>query len=189
MAHIWVKDGQLIDAQAEGADGEAAFWRVLKWKSSAFESLPAEPGHVQTITKSLGALLLEFAQTVKKADNPSPEQEEAEAAFVARLTAVAYEGAEFVVTVPANHSEPARGWGLRDVDRLAAWARTTQQAAQRLGEQFNAGPLKHVTGHNLEKHLLLMRQSGRTFVIGWPPEADPRHLFEQSINVADTWAS
>jgi CheY-like chemotaxis protein len=189
VAHIWVRDGQLIDAQAEGADGEDAFWRILKWKSSAFESLPAEPGHIQTITKSLTALLLESAQTVKKAGDPTPEQEAEETKFVARLTAVAYEGAEFVVTVPANNDGAAKGWGIRDVDRLAAWARITQKTALRLGEKFNAGPLKHITGHNLEKHLLLMRANGRTFVIGWPPEADPRRLFEQSINVADTWAS
>jgi len=189
VAHIWIKDGQLVDAQAGGADGEEALWRILNWEASAFESRPAEPGHVQTITKSLGALLLEFAQTVKKADHPTPAQEAEDTAFVARLTALTYEGAEFVVTIPANKKSAAKGWGIRDVDQLAAWARLAERSVQRLGEKFNAGPLTHITGHNLERHLLLMRQSGRTFVIGWPPETDPRDLFEQSINLADTWAS
>ena len=189
VGHIWVKDGHLIDAQAEGSDGEAAFGRILKWKSIVLERLPAEPGHVQTIIKSLAALLLEFEQTVNKVEYPTPAQEAEETAFVARLTAMAYEGAEFVVTFPADNEEPARGWGIRDADRLARWARTTQKAAQQLGEKFSAGPLKHVTGHNPETRLLLMRQGDRIFVIGWPPEADPRRLFEQSINVADTWVS
>jgi CheY-like chemotaxis protein len=189
VAQVWIKDGQLIDVRAEGADGEAAFWRFLKWKSGTFESLPAEPGHVHTITKSLDALLLESAQAVKKADNPTSAQEEEETTFVTRLTAVAYEGAEFVVTVPAKKEDTAKGWGIKDVDRLAAWVRLAEKAAQRLGEKFNAGPLTHITGHNLERHLLLMRGNGMTFAIGWPLETDPRRLFEQSINLADTWAS
>ena len=189
VAQIWIKDGQLIDARLEGADGEEAFLRFLKWKSGTFESLPAEPGHVHIITKSLDALLLESTQTVKKADNPTPAQQEAETAFVNRLTAVAYEGAEFVVTIPAQKANAAKGWGIRDVDRLAGWARLAETAAQRLGEKFNAGPLTHIIGHNLEGRLLLMRGNGRTFVIGWPLEADCRRLFEQSINLTDTWAS
>ena len=189
VAQIWIKDGQLIDARVEGTDGDTAFWRLLKWQSGTFESLPAEPSHVQTITKSLNALLLESTQAVKKANNPTPAQEEEETMFVTRLTAVAYEGAQFVVTVPVKEGDTAKGWGIQDVDRLAAWARLAEKAAQRLGEKFNAGPLTHITAHNLERHLVLMRGNGRTFVIGWPPEVDPRRLFEQSINLADTWAS
>lgn len=188
VAQIWIKDGQLIDAQAEGADGEAAFCRILKWKSGMFESMPAEPVHVQTINKTLDALLLESAQAVKRADNPTPIQVEEETKFITSLTAVSYEGAEFVVTVPAKKEDTAKGWGIRDVDRLAAWARMAENAALRLGEKFNAGPLTHITGHNLERHLLLLQGNGRMFVIGWPPEADPLQLFEQSKKLADTWA-
>jgi len=188
-AHIWIRNGQLIDAQVEGADGEAAFWRILKWNTSAFEILPAEPGHVHTITKSLEALLLESAQTMKKAEHPTPKQEEEETAFVTRLTAVTCEGADFVVTVPDKKGGAARGWGIRDADQLAAWARLAGETAQRLGRKLGAGPLTHIAGHNQERHLLSLPGKGRTFVIGWPREADPRHLFEQSKKLADTWAS
>jgi CheY-like chemotaxis protein len=189
VAHIWIKDGQLVDAQVEGADGEAAFWRIMKWKDSAFESLPPEPGHIQTITKSLDALLLESLQTVKKADNPTPRQEAEETALITRLTAMAYEGADFVVTVPAKKEDAAKGWGIRDVDQLAAWARQAGKAARRLGRKLDAGPWTHAAGHNLERHLLLLPGKDRTFVAGWPPEADPCCLFEQSKKLADTWAS
>jgi CheY-like chemotaxis protein len=189
VAQVWIKDGHLIDARVDGADGDAAFWRLLKWKSGTFESLPAEPGHVQTITKSLNALLLESAQAVKKAESPTPAQEEEQTAFVTRLTAMAYEGAQFVVTIPAKEEDTAKGWGIQDVDRLVAWARMAEKTAQRLGEKFNAGPLTHITGHSIERHVVLMRGNGRTFLIGWPPETDPHRLFDQSINLADTWAS
>jgi CheY-like chemotaxis protein len=189
VAQIWIKDGQLIDAQVEDVDGEVAFGRLLKWKTTAFESLPAEPAHVQTIAKSLDALLIESVQTVKKTDYPTPAQVEEQTNFITQLTAVAYEGAEFVATVPAQKQDTAKGWGIKDVDRLAAWVRLAEKSAQRLGEKFNAGPLTHIVGHSLERSLLLVRGNGRTFAIGWPPEADPRRLFEQSINLAETWAS
>ncbi|MGA2853331.1 MAG: response regulator [Verrucomicrobiota bacterium] len=188
-AHIWIKDGQMIDAKVEGADGEAAFWRIMKWEDSAFESLPPEPGHTQTIAKSLESLLLESVQTVKKADNPTPRQAAAEAKLVTQLTAMAYEGADFVVTVPAKNEDAAKGWGIKDVDQLSAWVRQAGQAARRLGRKLNAGPWTHAAGHNLERHLLLLPENGKTFVAGWPPEADTRRLFEQSKKLADTWAS
>src|ERR1019366_2738975 len=38
VAKMWFHHGELVDAAAEGADGEAAFRRVLKWKSGTFES-------------------------------------------------------------------------------------------------------------------------------------------------------
>jgi len=189
VAQIWIEDGQLIDVRAEGADGEAAFRCLLNWKSGTYESLPAEHGHVQTINKSLDALLLESAQAVKKAENPTPAQEEEETKFVTRLTAVACEGAEFVVTVPAQKGDTAKGWGIKDVDQMAVWVRQAEKTAQRLGEKFKAGPVTHITGHNLERRLLLIQENGRIFAIGWPLEADPRRLFEQSKKLAETWAS
>ena len=188
-AHVWIKDGQLVDVRADGADGEAALRRLLNWKSGTFESLPAEPSHVRIITRSVDAILIESAQTVEKAENPTPKQEEEETRFVNRLTAVAYEGAEFVVTVPVKKSEAAKGWGIKEVDRLAAWARQADKSARRLGEKFNAGPLTHITGHNFERHLLLTQEGGRIFAVGWPLDADSEHMFERSKKLAETWAS
>ena len=116
-AHVWIRDGQLADVRAEGADGEAALRRLLNWKSGTYESLPAEPSHVRIITRSMDAILVESAQTVKKADNPTPSQEEEETKIVARLTAVVYEGAEFIVSVPVKKDTPAKGWASRKRSR------------------------------------------------------------------------
>ncbi len=188
-AQIWIRDGQLIDARAEGADGETAFLRILKWKSCAFEKLPAEPGHVQTITKSLSALLLESTQAVEKSGHPTPMEEEEEATFISRLAAVAYEGAEFVVTVPVKKEDAAKGWGIRDMDPLAGWARQAGKAAHRLGQKLNAGSWMQIGGNNLERHLVVLPGHEKTFVVGWPPKADHRRLFEQSKKLADTWGA
>lgn len=45
VAKIWIQDGELIDAEVQGAHGEEAFKKVLYWKSGTFENLPAEPDH------------------------------------------------------------------------------------------------------------------------------------------------
>jgi len=189
VAQVWIQDGQITDAQAEGADGEAAFARLLRWKGGMFESLPPEPGHIQTINKSLEALLTESAQMLKKAVNPTRSQQEEETKFITRMTTLAYEGAEFVVTVPVKKEDTAKGWGIQDVDQLAAWVRQAEKAMQRLGQKLNAGPWTHIAGQNLEQHLLLLPGNDRTFVISWPPKTDTRLLFEQSKKLADTWAS
>ena len=64
VAKLWIQNGELIDAESEGARGEAAFHRILAWKSGTFENLPAEPERERTITKPVNALLLESAQTI-----------------------------------------------------------------------------------------------------------------------------
>src|SRR5262245_2335084 len=61
---LWILSGEVIDAEAEGAHGEAAFRRILEWKSGTFENLPAEPDRERTIHKSVNALLLEAAQAM-----------------------------------------------------------------------------------------------------------------------------
>ena len=189
VAKIWIQDGQIIDAQAEGAVGEEAFGRILKWKPGAFDNLPADTGHVRTINKSLTALLLESAQGLKKAEHPTHLEETEETKFITRLTALAYEGAEFVVNVPAKTGDPAKAWGARDVDRLAGWVRQAGRAAGRIQHKLRAGPCTHIAGHNSERHLLLLPGNSRTFVASWPPEADAGRLFEPSKKLAETWAS
>ncbi|HTA94593.1 MAG TPA: response regulator [Verrucomicrobiae bacterium] len=189
VAKIWFHHGEMVDATAEGADGEAAFRRILKWKSGTFESLPAEPEHVRTITKSVDAMLLESNQTIEKAVNPSSAEELAQQKFVGQLAEIAVEGAEFLVSIPAKKEIAAKAWGTKNTEQLAVWTRHVEKAAQRLGETLSAGPLTHVSAHNLERHLLLLPQSDKTYVVGWPPEAMPGHLFAQTKKLTNAWDS
>src|SRR5208282_4193255 len=59
---IWVQNGEITDAAAAHFTGEEAFREILSWKSGNFEILPAEAGHVRTITNSYQGLLLDSAQ-------------------------------------------------------------------------------------------------------------------------------
>lgn len=187
IGKIWFRQGELVDAAAEGADGEAAFRRILKWKSGTFESLSAEPERVRTITKSLDSLLFETNQAVEKAADHGSMEELAQQKFIGQIAEIAVEGAEFVVSVPAKKEIAAKGWGTKNAEQVAGWARHVEQTAQRLGEVLSAGPLTHIAGHNLERHLLLLPQNGKTLVVGWPPEAAAEKLFEQSKKLTLAW--
>jgi CheY-like chemotaxis protein len=189
VGKIWFHHGALVDAQAEGADGEAALRRILKWKSGTFESLPAEPEHVRLITRSLDSLLTESEQGIEKTANPGSDEELVQQKFVEQLAAIAVEGAEFLVQIPAKKETAAKGWGTKNAEQLATWARHVEQSAHRLGEMLSTGPLTHVAAHNLERHLLLLPQSDKTYVVGWPPEAMPGHLLEQSKKLTISWDS
>src|SRR6185503_7010242 len=70
---IWIQAGELIDAETEGARGEAAFRRILEWKSGTFENLPPEPDRERTIHKPVNALLLETAQAMDEVGHQDPD--------------------------------------------------------------------------------------------------------------------
>ena len=145
VAKLWIQDGELIDAEAEGARGEAAFRRILAWKAGTFENLPAEPNRERTIQKSVNALLLESAQDMDETANPTEPASIEEAAHrktVWKLALLTREGADFVVTVPPEgQGEPeALGLGSQSSAPLVEWTRRAAEIARRLGEQLEAGP-------------------------------------------------
>jgi CheY-like chemotaxis protein len=189
VAQLWIENGELVDVEAEGTDGEEAFRRILKWKSGAFENLPPDPGHTRTITKSLEALLLESAQTDDRAADPDPEKQVEHRQFVKRLTALAYEGADYVLSVPTNKQSEAESWAIQDAKKLVSWVHHVEKAAQKIGDSLSAGPLTHVAVHNLETQLVLLPQDRKTFVTGWPPDANAGRLFEQTKKLARIWDS
>src|SRR5664280_952952 len=73
VAKLWIQGGELTDAEAEGARGEAAFRRILTWKSGTFENLPPEPNRERTISKPVNALLLESAQAIDESGGSAAE--------------------------------------------------------------------------------------------------------------------
>ena len=192
VAKLWLLEGELMDAEAEGARGEVAFRRILAWKSGTFENLPAEPGRERTITKPINALLLESAQAMDENAHPSTETEVIDAShrkMIWKLSLLARDGAEFVIAVPtAGQGEPD-ALGTQSTDQLAAWTRRAAEVARQLGEKIDAGPLQHITGHNLEKQLLVLPRDDKSFLIGWPPAADASQLLDQSKKLVASWDS
>src|SRR5579885_524263 len=191
VARLWIQEGELIDAEVGDVRGEPALRRILSWKSGAFETLPAEPNRERTIQKSINALLLETAQAIDETTDPVQSEliERADhQKTVWKLSLIASEGAEFVVTIP-----PAPGkieaWSTIAGEVMAGWARQALEAAQRLGERLEAGPLSHVAGATAERRLVLLPGEEQAVLVGWPPETPEGLLLEKTKKIAASWDS
>jgi hypothetical protein len=192
VGKIWILDGDLIDAETEGARGEAAFRRILGWKSGTFETLPCEPERERTITKSINALLLETAQAMDEISNPL-EGESAEEAnhrkTVWRLAAMTREGCEWVVTMPNEENSTPEGWGTQSEKELSSWIRYANEAVQRLGDKLEAGPWSHIRAQNLDRKMILLPSKNKTCLVSWPSIAESHGIFEQSKKLITSWDS
>jgi len=191
VAKLWMQDGELTDAECEGARGEAAFQRLLAWRTGTFENLPAEPGRERTIHKPVNALLLESAQSMDESANPSTAPESVESNLhrktMWKLAQLTREGAEFVVAVPLAGGEP-EALGTQSVAAFGEWTQRAAAIARRLGERLEAGPLSHIAGQSLERNIVLLVRGERAFLVGWPAE-DPESLPEKSRKLVASWES
>jgi CheY-like chemotaxis protein len=188
VARLWIKNGELIDAEAEDKFGEEAFKRILKWKSGALENLPAETNRLRTIHKSVDALIEESIQAVGKADGTTPEEQDARQKLVEKIALLAYEGAEFVVPVPPKETDAIKSWGTQNGELYAQWVRQVQTASERIGEFLGLGPLTHAEGQNVESRVVLLPQNGKNFVVGWPSKT-AGELFEPAKKIVEIWDS
>jgi CheY-like chemotaxis protein len=193
VGKIWILNGDLIDAETEGARGEAAFRRILEWKSGTFETLPSEPERERTITKSINALLLETAQAIDEIANPvqgeAAEEEADHRKTVWRLAALTREGCEWVVSLPNEAQAAAEGWGTQSAPEFASWMRQASEAVQRLTDKIEAGPWSHIQAQNMERKLVLLPAKNKTCLVAWPPSAESSGIFEQSKKLVTSWDS
>src|SRR5450756_2611315 len=194
VAKLWIQDGEMFDAECEGARGEVAFQRLLAWKSGSFENLPAEPHRERTINKSVNALLLESAQTMDEnagastAATAEPLESLNHRKTIWKLSQLTREGADFILAVPPEGQGEPEAIGTQSIASTAHWTRKADEIAHRLGDKLEAGPLSHVTGQNLERQVLLLSRGDKTFLVGWPTDATG-NLTEKSRKLAASWDS
>ena len=191
VAKLWLQDGELIDAEAEGVRGEAAFRRILAWKSGTFENLPAEPNRERTIIKPINALLLETAQNLDENATPAtPEsiEDSAHRKTVWKLALLTREGAEFVISIPPEGMGEPEAIGATNIAPLVKWTRHAAAIARRLGERLEAGPVLQVGGQNLERQVLVLERGEKLFLVGWPADADG-NLMEKTKKLVASWDS
>ena len=187
---IWIHGGDLIDAEAEGARGEAAFKRILEWKSGTFENLPPEPDHERTINKPANALLLETAQAMDEIANhadPGSAEEAEHRRTVWRLSALTREGAEWVVSRP--EAGTAEGCGTQAAEELSKWMHYATAAAQRLTERLETGPLSHIAAQTADRRVILLPWDSKTFLVAWPPDAEADGLLDRTKKLVASWDS
>ena len=192
VAKLWIQDGELFDAECEGARGEAAFQRLLAWKTGAFENLPAEPDRERTIQKPVNALLLESAQTLDEKAHPSTEPESVESNLhrktMWKLAQLTREGAEFVIVTPLAGGGEPEALGTQNVAALAQWTQRAAEIVRRLGDRLEAGPLSHLAAQGQERQVVMLPRGDRAFLVGWPAEAAD-NVAEKSRKLVASWES
>jgi DNA-binding NarL/FixJ family response regulator len=194
VAKLWMLDGELIDAETEGARGEVAFQRLLAWKSGSFENLAPEPKRERTIQKSVNALLLESAQTLDEnagaatATTAESMEDVSHRKTIWKLSQLTREGADFVLSIPpAGQGEPD-AVGTQSIEAFTHLTRRVDEIARKLGEKLEAGPLSHVSGQNMERQVLFMFHGDRKYMVGWPTDAIG-NLVEKSRKLIASWDS
>lgn len=191
---IWINEGEVTDAETDGARGEEAFQKILAWKAGNFESLPAEPSRPQTIFKSYNALLLETAQAIDESrhgDGTSPPAEGGTPdAPVTGLSALIREsGVEFVLAVKTAEPAKFEARGLENPQRLADWSHATLDRFRTLGDQLQAGPVKQIHGLGLQRHVSLAEQGDAQLCVGWVQSLSAETLHERMRKILALWGS
>jgi len=191
VAKLWLQDGELIDAECEGARGEAAFHRLLAWKTGTFENLPFETGHERTIRTPVNALLLESAQSQDETAHPSAEPESVESNLhrktMWKLAQLTREGADFVVAAPLGSTE-LDALGTQNQAAFAELARRATTIARRLGDRIDAGPLSHVAGGSVERQIVMLARGEKSYLVGWPADA-AENILDKSRKLVESWES
>jgi len=190
---IWINNGDLIDAETDGARSEEAFQKILAWRAGSFETLPAEPARPRTIFKSYNALLLETAQVIDESRGEIPDAApggtpRAPASALTALTQV--DGVEFVLAAITGDKDKTRfeARGLENPDRLAGWSRQSLERFRALGEHLQAGPLEQIEGLGPQRHVVLAPQGDTQFCVGWRHSLALEEIRDRMRKVLALWA-
>lgn len=190
VGKIWILNGDLIDAETEGVRGEAAFRKILEWKSGSFETLPSEPERERTITKSVNALLLEVAQAMDEVSGQAEPNTDIETRKTAgRVAALTREGAEWVVSMPDDKTKEPEGWGTQSAKEFGSWTRYAGEAMKRLTEKLDAGAFSHIEAQNGDRKLVVYPDKNKTFLVAWPPAVGASRLLELTKKLVSSWDS
>lgn len=182
---LWFLNGEIIDAETGGVGGEAAFRKILSWKTGAFEILPSEPDRKRAIFGSYQSLLLETAQALDEARSladPAAEKKPAPLSEVARTP-----GVEFILATGDRNGVEA--WGVENSEKLGQWTRETLQRFQDLGERLKLGAPGAFNGETSQRRVVLVRQGERTVCLGAQKALTREQLRETLNQLSVQWAS
>jgi CheY-like chemotaxis protein len=189
---IWFLNGEVIDAATQDLTGEAAFQRIMAWKTGSFEVLPPDPTRSRTVHTSFQGLLLESARVLDEnqgnhAGPAPPRPTDRATAVLSRMSG--FKGVDFLVSVPLDPRKPASTWGAENPERLSSWARQTWQRLQALGDNLEAGVLTSVEGVGLSRHVSLACRPDTMLCVGFKANQSPDIMRETMKDIIQRWVS
>lgn len=182
---MWINNGEVIDAETGDLSGEAAFHRMLTWKSGSFENLSADSQRTRTIFSATHALLLNTAQAIDEASTPIAE-DAGSAPMLAELSQIA--GVEFAMALGGGPRQLRDCWGLDNPKPVADWMQQTMDRFKALGDRLQVGSVQEILGAG-PQHKLALFDCGQTrLCIGFPAGMSTEDLRESLQKVVTKWA-
>ncbi len=174
---LWIRDGDIVDAEMGELHGEEAFKQIFAWKTGHFEILPADERRQRTIYTSYESLLLDSAHALDESTaSGSGGEGMLEARGMSRMiqTLASVRGVESLLL--SSGSEECESWGIENPEEFALWTRETLAAFRQLGELLQAGPLRAVEAVGQARGVVLLSQHGHELMAGLDRKLEPRRV-------------
>jgi CheY-like chemotaxis protein len=190
VGRIWIQSGEVFDAEAEDLKGEAAFRKILGWKTGSFEMLPGEINRQRAIWSSYQALLLEIAQAMDEAGGHTGDTQRMALDSPSPLMALTrFNGVQFVLSVGPEPRCETKSWGLESPDHVAEWAQQALKEFGLLGDRLNVGQLQQVTALSPANHLALADSCKGELCVGFRSNMRSDEVRETMRNILVKWAA
>jgi CheY-like chemotaxis protein len=186
---IWIEAGELIDAEADELKGEAAFRKILGWKTGNFELQPGEPDHPRTIFSSYQALLLEIAQAMDEQVDEKGQRLTSLDAPSPLMALTRFNGVQFVLSVGREPRCEVKSWGLESPDHVADWAQQTLKDFASLGDKLRVGQQQQVTAISTANHLAFATGDKGELCVGFQSTMRSDEVREGMRNILAKWSA
>ena len=185
---IWIESGELFDAEADDLKGEAAFRKILSWKTGNFELQPVEHTRQRAIFSSYQALLLEMAQAIDEAGGPEGNGLSLDAPSPL-MGLTRFNGVQFVLSVGPEPKCETKSWGLESPDHVAEWAQQSLKDFAALGDKLHVGQLQQVTALSPANHVALADSHKGELCVGFRSNMKSDEVRETMRNILVKWTA
>jgi CheY-like chemotaxis protein len=187
---IWIQSGELFDAEADDLKGEAAFRKILSWKTGNFELQPGDDERERGIFSSYQALLLEIAQAMDEANGPTGDGLSMSLDAPSPLMSLTrFNGVQFVLAVGPEPKCETKSWGLESPDHVAEWAQQALKDFTGLGDKLQVGQLQQMTALSPVNHIALADSNNGELCVGFRSNMKSDEVRESMRNILMKWAA
>lgn len=187
---IWFQGGDVIDAETGFMTAEDAFKEIMRWKTGSFEILPSDPNRQRTIHSSYQGLLLDSAQAIDESNTEMISKSDTE---IVRSTGsplaklAKFEGVEFVLE--SSPDKPPRAWAVENAEVMEGWAKQTRERLKGIGNLLQGGPLGHVQGMGLQRHISISEDEKGTLCVGFRRDMNAEQVLQTTKQIFTKWVS
>lgn len=195
-AKIFIKEGEVIDAEIGNLRGEIAFKKILRLKSGAFEFLPLMENRERTIFASYSGLLLDAAQTIDeiqtddKSQLPDASEVGDRTALENPLAVIAKsENVMFVMEGDCEKGQILNTAGIGIFDAVHNWTVNVLKMWDSFGSSYPLGNLEQIQATEPHYHLIVEEHGNKYLCVGFKPETKKDSLQELMKNCVAIWIS